>query len=38
MLVRLGQPTNEVPQSMRRDVMDLIIGEYGLSDNKCTPL
>ena len=24
MLVRLGKPTNEVPQSMRRDVMDLI--------------
>ena len=27
MLVRLGRPTKEVPQSMRRDVMDLIIGE-----------
>ena len=25
MLVRLGQPTKEVPQSMRRDVMDLIV-------------
>lgn len=25
MLVRLGKPTKEVPQSMRRDVMDLII-------------
>lgn len=27
MLVRLGKPTKEVPQSMRRDVMDLIIRE-----------
>lgn len=27
MLVRLGRPTKEVPQSMRRDVMDLIAGE-----------
>jgi hypothetical protein len=27
MLVRLGQPAQEVPQSMRRDVMELIIGE-----------
>lgn len=26
MLVRLGQPTKEVAQSMRRDVMDLIVG------------
>lgn len=26
MLVRLGQPTKEVVQSMRRDVMDLIVG------------
>ncbi len=25
MLVRLGKPTKEVPQSMRRDVMDLIV-------------
>ncbi len=25
MLVRLGQPTKKVPQSMRRDVMDLIV-------------
>jgi hypothetical protein len=24
MLVRIGKPTEEVPQSMRRDVMDLI--------------
>ncbi len=27
MLVRLGKPTKEVPQSMRRDVTDLIVGE-----------
>lgn len=27
MLVRLGKPTKDVPQSMRRDVMDLIVGE-----------
>jgi hypothetical protein len=27
MLVRLGKATKEVPQSMRRDVMDLMIGE-----------
>jgi hypothetical protein len=27
MLVRLGKPTKEVPQSMRRDVMDLIVKE-----------
>jgi hypothetical protein len=27
MLVRLGKPTKEVPQSMRRDVMDLIVGD-----------
>ena len=27
MLVRLGEPTKDVPQSMRRDVMDLIIRE-----------
>lgn len=27
MLVRLGKPTKEVPQSMRRDVMNLIAGE-----------
>ncbi len=27
MLVRLGKPTKEVPQSMRRNVMDLIAGE-----------
>lgn len=27
MLVRLGKPTKEVPQSMRRDVMDLIVEE-----------
>lgn len=27
MLVRLGKPTKEVPKSMRRDVMDLIITE-----------
>jgi hypothetical protein len=27
MLVRLGKPAKEVPQSMRRDVMDLIIRE-----------
>lgn len=27
MLVRLGKPTKEVPQSMRRDIMDLIVRE-----------
>jgi hypothetical protein len=27
MLVRIGKPTKDVPQSMRRDVMDLIIKE-----------
>lgn len=27
MLVRLGKPTKEVPQSMRRDVMELIVKE-----------
>lgn len=27
MLVRIGKPEEQVPQSMRRDVMDLIIGE-----------
>ncbi|WP_243428261.1 Acg family FMN-binding oxidoreductase [Clostridium rhizosphaerae] len=27
MLVRLGKPTKEVPQSMRRDVIDLIVKE-----------
>ncbi|HBC92535.1 MAG TPA: hypothetical protein DCZ10_06415 [Pelotomaculum sp.] len=27
MLVRLGKPTQEVPPSMRRDVMDLLAGE-----------
>lgn len=27
MLVRLGKPTQETPPSMRRDVMDLMIGE-----------
>jgi nitroreductase len=27
MLVRLGKPTKDVPLSMRRDVMDLIVGE-----------
>lgn len=27
MLVRLGKPTKEVPQSMRRDAMDLIVKE-----------
>ncbi|SFG55297.1 hypothetical protein SAMN05660649_01963 [Desulfotomaculum arcticum] len=27
MLVRLGKPTKEVPQSMRRDVMDLLVEE-----------
>lgn len=27
MLVRLGKPTKDVPQSMRRDIMDLIIKE-----------
>ncbi|HBM81065.1 MAG: hypothetical protein QME45_06505 [Clostridiales bacterium] len=27
MLIRLGKPTKKVPQSMRRDVMDLIVRE-----------
>ena len=27
MLVRLGRPSKEVPQSMRRDVMDLIVSD-----------